>query len=124
MPDKIRVLIVDDHHETRENLYHMLRMQDDMEAVGHAGSGITALDMARLLQPDIILMDVNMPGIDGVSASQSIIRAVPQAKIVMMSVNDEVGFKWGSMLVGAKQFLTKPFSSEELVACIRTVHQT
>jgi DNA-binding NarL/FixJ family response regulator len=113
------VLIVDDHHETRENIYSMVKFFADLEAVGHAGTGIQALDMAYLLKPDVILMDVGMPGIDGVAISQTIRRALPEAKIVMMSVQDNDDYKWGSMLVGASHFLTKPFSSQEMVACIR-----
>jgi pilus assembly protein CpaE len=123
MLDKIRVLIVDDHHEMRETLYHMLQAQADMEAVGVAATGIQALDQARLLKPDIVLMDVNLPGIDGVAASQTILRAVPETKIVMISSHDAADVKWGSMMVGAKEFLTKPFSLTQLVNCIRAVHR-
>ena len=119
MAAKIRVLIVDDHHETRENLYHMLRMAGDIDPVAHASTGIEALDMARLHKPDVILMDVNMPGVDGVAASQSILRYVPTAKIVMMSAQPETDYQWGSMLVGAIEFLTKPFSAREVTESIR-----
>jgi pilus assembly protein CpaE len=123
MGGKIKVLIVDDNHEMRENVYRMITLYDDLEAVGHAGTGIQALDMARLLQPDVVVMDVNMPGIDGVAASQTIIRAMPKTSIVMMSAEADDQARWGSMLVGAKHFLTKPFSSDELADCIRTAVQ-
>jgi DNA-binding NarL/FixJ family response regulator len=118
---KIRVLIVDDHRDTREQLYNMLQLTDTLEAVGHAGTGVQALDLARLYQPDVILMDVHLPGIDGVAASQAILRAVPQTKIVMMSAEPDTDIQWGSMLVGASHFLTKPFSYKELVTTIEMV---
>jgi pilus assembly protein CpaE len=121
MVAKIRVLIVDDHHETRENLYQMLRMSGDIDPVAHASTGIEALDMARLHQPDVVLMDVNMPGVDGVAASQSILHYVPTVKIVMMSAQPETDVQWGAMLVGATEFLTKPFSARELSETIRRV---
>jgi pilus assembly protein CpaE len=123
MSGKIRVLIVDDNHEMRENVYRMITLYDDLEAVGHAGTGIQALDMTRLLKPDVVLMDVNMPGIDGVAASQTIMRAVPKISIVMMSAEATDHYRWGSMLVGAKHFLTKPFSADEMADCIRAAAQ-
>lgn len=119
MTSKIKVLIVDDHHETRENLYHMLQMTGDIDPVAHASTGIQALDMARLHQPDVILMDVNMPGVDGVAASQAILQHVPKAKIVMMSAQPKTDYQWGSMLIGASDFLTKPFSARELMESVR-----
>ncbi len=119
MTTKIKVLIVDDHHETRENLYHMLRLTGDIDPIAHANTGIQALDMARIHKPDVVLMDVKMPGIDGVVASQAILQHVPKAKIVMMSGQPEVDHQWGSMLVGASEFLTKPFSAKELSESVR-----
>jgi DNA-binding NarL/FixJ family response regulator len=120
----IRVLIVDDHRDTREQIYQMLQMADGLEPVGHAGTGIQALDLARLYQPDVILMDVHLPGIDGVAASQAILRAVPKTKIVMMSAQPDTDIQWGSMLVGVSHFLTKPFTYKELVATIEKVAST
>lgn len=124
MVSKIKVLIVDDHHETRENLYHMLRLTGDIDPIAHASTGIQALDMARLHQPDVILMDVNMPGVDGVVASQAILQHVPQTRIVMMSAQPRTDHQWGAMLVGASEFLTKPFSAKELMECVRRVAAT
>ena len=121
MVPKIKVLIVDDHHETRENLYHMLRLTGDIDPIAHASTGIQALDLARLHQPDVVLMDINMPGVDGVVASQAILQYVPNTRIVMMSGQPETDQKWGSMLVGASEFLTKPFSARELTECVRRV---
>lgn len=119
MASKIRVLIVDDHHETRENLYHMLRLADDIDPIAHANTGVQALDLARLHKPDVVLMDVNMPGVDGVAASQTILQYLPSAKIVMMSAQPQTDYQWGSMLIGASDFLTKPFTARELTESVR-----
>jgi pilus assembly protein CpaE len=123
MSGKIKVLIVDDNHDMRENIYSMIKLHEDLEAVGHARTGVQALDMAHLLKPDVVLMDVNMPGIDGVTASQTIIRALPKTSIVMMSAEASDESRWGSMLVGAKHFLIKPFSGEEMAHSIRKAAQ-
>ena len=79
--------------------------------------------MALELQPDIVLMDINMPGVDGITASERISQQVPLCQIVMMSVQGEADYLRRSMLAGAREFLIKPFSSDELVSSIRRVYQ-
>jgi pilus assembly protein CpaE len=118
----IRVLIVDDIPETRENLKKLLFFETDIEVVDTATSGEEAVARARELRPDIILMDINMPGLDGISAGELITKDVPQAQIIMMSVQGEADYLRRSMLAGAREFLIKPFSSEELVSTIRRVY--
>lgn len=120
---KIRVLIVDDIPETRENLRKLLFFESDIEVVGAATSGEEGIDMAGELQPDIVLMDINMPGIDGITASEAITQQVPFTQIVMMSVQGEADYLRRSMLAGAREFLIKPFSSDELISSIRRVHE-
>ena len=83
MSDNIRVLIVDDLPETRENVRKLLQFESDVEVIGQAGTGEEAVEMAKELQPDIILMDINMPGIDGIGASQKITEIVPTAQIII-----------------------------------------
>jgi pilus assembly protein CpaE len=120
---KIRVLIVDDIPETRENLRKLLFFESDIEVVGAAISGEEGIAMAGELQPDIVLMDINMPGIDGITASEAITQQVPFTQIVMMSVQGEADYLRRSMLAGAREFLIKPFSSDELVSSIRRVYE-
>lgn len=120
---RIRVLIVDDIPETRENLKKLLYFEPDIEVVGAAASGDEAVQLSRQLQPDIVLMDINMPGMDGITAGQMITHEVPQAQIVMMSVQGEADYLRRSMLAGAREFLIKPFSTDELVSTIRRVYQ-
>ena len=121
--DKIRVLIVDDIAETRENVRKLLAFEADVEVVGVAGTGRESVQMAKDLQPNIIMMDINMPEMDGITAVELITREVPIAQVIMMSVQSEADYLRRSMLAGARDFLTKPFTSEDLVATIRRVHR-
>ena len=121
--EKIRVLIVDDIPETRENLRKLLYFENDIEVVGAAISGEEGIQMAKELEPHIVLMDINMPGLDGISASEAISQEVPAAQVIMMSVQGEADYLRRSMLAGAREFLIKPFSSDELVSSIRRVYE-
>jgi pilus assembly protein CpaE len=120
--EKIRVLIVDDIPETRENLRKLLYFEKDIEVVGVGVNGEQAVALAKDLQPHIILMDINMPGMDGIAASEAISSFLPSAQIVMMSVQGETDYLRRSMLAGAKGFLIKPFSSDEMITTIRRVY--
>lgn len=121
--EKIRLLIVDDIPETRENLRKLLFFESDIDVVGAATNGEEGIQMAVELQPDIVLMDINMPGVDGITASERISQQVPFCQIIMMSVQGEADYLRRSMLAGAREFLIKPFSSDELVSSIRRVYQ-
>jgi pilus assembly protein CpaE len=120
--DTIRVLIVDDIPETRDHLTKLLGFEGDMEVVGSAASGAEALDLAAQLSPDIVLMDINMPDMDGIAATEKLATAAPLSSVIMMSVQGEADYLRRSMLAGAREFLVKPFSSDELNASIRQVH--
>jgi len=122
MADQIRVLIVDDIPETRDHLTKLLGFESDVEVVGSAASGAQALEMAVRLAPDVVLMDINMPDMDGITATEKLSAAVPAAAVVMMSVQGEADYLRRSMLAGAREFLVKPFSSDELTASIRQVY--
>ncbi len=122
MSDKIRVLIVDDLPETRENVRKLLQFESDIEVIAQAGNGEQAVELARQHRPDIILMDINMPGLDGIRASQSIVQHVPSTQIIIMSVQSEADYLRRAMLAGARDFLMKPFSGDELVSAIRRVN--
>ncbi|MCA9979608.1 MAG: response regulator [Anaerolineales bacterium] len=124
MADKIRILIVDDLPETRENVRKLLQFEPDVEVVAQAGDGNQAVQLAEKHEPDVVLMDINMPGQDGISASQQITRAVPSAQIIIMSVQSEADYLRRAMLAGARDFLMKPFSGDELMAAIRRVYET
>jgi pilus assembly protein CpaE len=122
MTDQIRVLIVDDIPETRDHLTKLLGFESDIEVVGAASSGAQALQLASELMPAVVLMDINMPDMDGIAATERLSAEVPDAAVVMMSVQGEADYLRRSMLAGAREFLVKPFSSDELTASIRQVH--
>jgi pilus assembly protein CpaE len=122
MVDQIRVLIVDDIPETRDHLTKLLGFESDIDVVGSAASGAEAIDLAGSLNPDVILMDINMPDMDGITTTERLARTAPSASVVMMSVQGESDYLRRSMLAGAREFLVKPFSSDELTASIRQVY--
>jgi pilus assembly protein CpaE len=122
MADQIRVLIVDDITETRDHLARLLGFESDMEIVGLAESGRRAIELAVALKPDIVLMDINMPDMDGIEATEQLSAQVPGASVVMMSVQGEADYLRRSMLAGAREFLVKPFSSDELTSSIRQIY--
>src|SRR6478735_8370128 len=122
MADQIRVLIVDDIPETRDHLTKLLGFEGDIDVIGAAASGAEALQLASSLLPDVVLMDINMPDMDGIAATEQLSRTVPTASVVMMSVQGEADYLRRSMLAGAREFLVKPFSSDELTASIRQVY--
>jgi pilus assembly protein CpaE len=121
MSDRIKVLIVDDIPETREHLSKLLGFESDIEVVGSAASGQEAIEMASALSPDVVLMDINMPDMDGIAATEQLATKAPTSAVVMMSVQGEADYLRRSMLAGAREFLVKPFSSDELTASIRQV---
>jgi pilus assembly protein CpaE len=121
MAEQIRVLIVDDIPETRDHLSKLLGFEGDIDVVGAASSGVEALRLAAELRPDIVLMDINMPDMDGIATTEQLSRDIPTASIIMMSVQGEADYLRRSMLAGAREFLVKPFSSDELTASIRGV---
>ena len=121
MADQIRVLVVDDIPETRDHLTKLLGFEGDIDVVGSAASGREAIDMAVKLHPDVVLMDINMPDMDGIAATELLSTAAPATAVVMMSVQGEADYLRRSMLAGAREFLVKPFSSDELTASIRQV---
>ena len=122
MADTIKVLIVDDIAETRDHLTKLLGFESDIEVVAAADSGRQALEMAGRLRPDVVLMDINMPDMDGIATTELLAAEVPTASVVMMSVQGEADYLRRSMLAGAREFLVKPFSSDELSASIRQVY--
>ena len=124
MSEKIRVLIVDDIPETRESVRKLLQFETDLEVIGHAASGGEAITMAEEDRPDVVLMDINMPDSDGIATSQVITTNVPEAQVIIMSVQSEADYLRRAMHAGARDFLMKPFSGDELVTAVRRVHKS
>ncbi len=116
---KIRVLIVDDVAETRENVRKLLQFEPDFEVVGAARSGREGIHLAQELDPDVVLMDINMPDIDGITATEAIRQKLPFTQIVILSVQGDQNYMRRAMLAGARDFLTKPPMGDELISAIR-----
>jgi pilus assembly protein CpaE len=117
--ERIRVLIVDDIAETRENIRKLLQFESDFEVVGAARTGREAIELANETRPNVVLMDINMPDMDGITATELIRRDLPFAQIVMLSVQGDPNYMRRAMLAGARDFLTKPPSIDELTSAIR-----
>jgi len=121
--ERIRVLIVDDIAETRENLRKLLSFDADIQVVGVAASGTDGIALARQSQPHVVLMDINMPDMDGITATERLLREVPAAQVVILSVQGETEYLRRAMFAGASDYLTKPPSGDELVNTIRQVYE-
>ena len=117
--DKIRVIIVDDISETRENIRKLLQFENDFEVVGVGRTGREGIDLTKEVKPDVVIMDINMPDIDGIVATESIRRLVPYTQIVILSVHGDPNYMRRAMMAGARDFLTKPPSVDELTSAIR-----
>ena len=117
--DKIRVLIVDDIAETRENVRKLLQFESDVDVAGAARSGKEGIQLALELDPDVILMDINMPDIDGITATEEIRQRSPHVQVVILSVQGDQNYMRRAMLAGARDFLTKPPMGDELISAIR-----
>jgi pilus assembly protein CpaE len=117
--DKIRVVIVDDIAETRDNIRKLLQFEPDVEVVGVARTGREAIDISKDVKPDVLLMDINMPDMDGIAATEIIRKVVPFAQIVILSIQNDPSYMRRAMLAGARDFLTKPPTIDELTSAIR-----
>jgi pilus assembly protein CpaE len=119
MADKIRVLIVDDVADTRENVRKLLQFESDVDVVGAARSGKEGIQLSQELDPDVVLMDINMPDIDGIAATESIRQKSPHIQVIILSVQNDQNYMRRAMLAGARDFLTKPPIGDELISAIR-----
>lgn len=116
---KYRILVVDDNAETQENIIRSLLFNDTMDVVGTASNGQQAIELAKKLRPEVILMDVNMPDMDGIHATASIRREVPTSQVIILTVQDDLDYMRNAMLAGARDFLTKPPMIDELSAAVQ-----
>jgi DNA-binding NarL/FixJ family response regulator len=114
-----RVLIVDDQELVRTGLRMIVSAEDDLDVVGEADDGQAAIREARLLVPDVVLMDIQMPGTDGIAATREIVRDVPGTRVVMLTTFDRSQLVYDALVAGASGFLLKDLPREQLVGGIR-----
>jgi DNA-binding NarL/FixJ family response regulator len=119
----IRILIADDHRLFREGVKALLATTEEISILGEAEDGAAAVDACRLLQPDIILMDINMPGLNGIQATHQILAEHPQVGIIMLTMVEDDASVFAAMRAGARGYLLKGASPDEMVSVIRAVAQ-
>lgn len=120
---RISVLIVDDISETRESIRRLLEFETDIEVIGEAGTGSESLRLSESLHPNIVLMDINMPDMDGIRATELLALRVPNCSVIMMSVQGEQDYLRRAMMAGAREYIVKPFTGSELASTIARVYE-
>lgn len=120
---KIRIVIAYDHTIFRQGLRMLLAQEDDMEVVGEAADGIEALELAKKHNPDIILLDIAMPNMDGVQVAGKIKKSLPQIKIIVLTSYSDDQFLYEFLKLGVSGFVLKDSASQELIYSIRKSHE-
>ena len=116
---EIRVLLADDQQLMREGLRVLLDLNPDIRVVGEAGDGVEAVERARQMQPDVVLMDVRMPGLDGVAATRRLHETCPEVKVIILTTFDDDEYVFEGLRAGAVGYLLKDVPSEQLAEAIR-----
>ncbi len=119
MADMIKILICDDNEDTREGTRRLLEYEDDIEVLDFAEDGREAVQKVREYQPRVVLMDINMPGMNGIEATQIIRKDYPNTQVIVVSVQDDMNYVRSAMRAGAVDFVPKPISGDELTSAIR-----
>jgi len=119
--NKLQVLLADDHAVVREGLKSLISAQHDMEVVGEAGDGRTAVQLTQRLHPDIVVMDISMPGLGGAVATQKLRHLCPNVKVLALTVHEDRSYARQLLQAGAAGYILKRAAADELVTAIRTV---
>ena len=121
--ERIRLLLADDHAVVRAGLRVLLDSQEDMEVVGEAGDGWETLEKTLSLKPDIVLLDISMPGMSGLEAAGEIKRQAPDVRILVLTMHDDVAYLRQFLQAGVSGYVVKKAADTELVAAIRAVQR-
>ena len=119
----IRVLVVDDHDMFRRGLMKVLEKEDDITVIGEARNGQQAIDRASELSPDVVFMDLNMPGKNGIEATACLTLKWPDLKVLVLTVSEEAGDLYRALSVGARGYVLKISDAQEIIDALRQVHQ-
>lgn len=117
----IKIILVDDHKMVRSGLRTLLEQNADMEVIAEATDGRKAVELARELSPDVVVIDISMPGLNGIEATRQILAAAPKVKVVALSMHSDKRFVTGMLEAGASGYLLKGDDSEELITAIRAI---
>ncbi len=120
---KIRVLIADDHSIVREGVRMILAGQEDFEVVGEASTGREALERARALAPDVVVMDISMPDMTGIQATEKIRKELPSVQVLGLTMHEEQSYVFELLKVGAAGYVLKRAAAEDLVSGVRAAHR-
>lgn len=120
---RIRVLLADDHAVLRAGLRMLINAQPDMEVVGEAATGEEALRYARAMKPDVVLMDITMPGVGGIEATGRIARDCPRVRILVLTMHDDAAYLRSVLAAGASGYVLKRSADTELLSAIRITHR-
>jgi len=118
-PAKIRLVVVDDISNTRDNIIQLLEFETDIDVIASVGSGQEAIDVCEKSDPDVVLMDINMPDMDGIKATEIIHSKDTSAQVIMLTVQGEISYMRKAMIAGARDYLTKPPEPDELISTVR-----
>ncbi|GEC91558.1 response regulator [Brevibacillus brevis] len=118
---ELRIVIVDDHQLFREGVKRILEMEEDFKVVGEGADGGEATVLAEEHKPDVLLMDINMPNINGVSAAENVISVSPSTRVIMLSIHDDEGYVYRTLRSGASGYLLKEVGTTDLVDAVRVV---
>lgn len=121
MPEAIRVLLVDDHQVVRQGVRLVLSAQDDIEVVGEASDAFAAIELCKDLTPDVVVMDIGLPGLDGLEATQRIKLAVPSTSVLVLTVEEDDEYVVRAIKAGAVGFVPKRAAAVDLVSAVRSV---
>jgi len=121
--EKITVIVVDDIDESREMILRMLQFEPSIKVLGTARTGLEAIDLAQKLMPDVVVMDINMPDIDGIYATEAIQKKASFIQVVILSVQNDPNYMRRAMLAGARDFLSKPPMIDELTTAVKRAGQ-
>lgn len=120
-PNRVKLILADDHQLFREGLKRIINMEDDMEVIGECGDGIQVIELCNEIEPDVVLMDINMPLENGVVATERLKMIFPDIKIIILSIHDDESYVFETLRKGASGYLLKDMEAESLINAIRSV---
>ncbi|AOM81893.1 response regulator [Salisediminibacterium beveridgei] len=119
--DKLRILLIDDHQLFREGVKRILTMEPGFEVVAEGNDGEDVVDLVRQNKPDVVLMDINMPGINGVDATKNLLKSFPNVRVLILSIHDDESYVTHVLKTGAAGYLLKEMDTEALIEAVKVV---